>query len=256
MQLVFCPHGQSDKGKNSPILSLYAEQDAVLVYGKLLIEMLKDLKIWPSISKHAVIGNYRLNYYLQNQDFYDTLAEKEIFSHLKKQSTLLYAPTWQDKDKSSSFFYGAPQLFSELPSHWNLIIKVHPRLEENDPARLYQLLQLAEKKSNVCIITEFPPIYPILSKVDAYIGDLSSVGYDFLFFQRPMFFFPHLTLTQARLQSCGHILPKNLNVFSFIEKNMDAHFKTQQQILYQLAFGILKKEGQIKDAIFKMVRSK
>ena len=36
MRLVFCPHGQSDKGYAAPLLSLYSTQDLVLLYGELL----------------------------------------------------------------------------------------------------------------------------------------------------------------------------------------------------------------------------
>ena len=31
MQLIFCPHGQSDKGMREPLLAPYAQQDAVLL---------------------------------------------------------------------------------------------------------------------------------------------------------------------------------------------------------------------------------
>lgn len=237
MQLIFCPHGQSDKGRGASLLSLYAEQDFVLLYGELLIQMLKELNIWPSISRYALIGNYRLSHYLRYQVFYDALAEKEIFSRLPKQKTLLYAPTWQDADQSTSFFHAIPKLLDQLPSHWNLLIKAHPRLEEKDPARFYALSHLVEKKINALLITEFPPVYPLLSKADAYLGDFSSVGYDFLKFQRPMFFFPHATLAPGRLQSCGLILNNDTNIFSFIEQNMNAQFSKVQQELYELAFG-------------------
>jgi hypothetical protein len=256
VKLIFCPHGQSDKGRNSPILSLYQEQEFVLLYGKLLIQMLKQLKVWPSISNYALIGNYRLSHYLRHKKFYDDLVEKEIFSHLSQGPTLLYAPTWQDKDQSTSFFYGAPKLFSELPSHWNLVVKVHPRLEEKDPARFYPLLRLAEKRANLFIITEFPSVYPILNKVDAYLGDFSSVGYDFLAFRRPMFFFSHPSLSPSRLQSCGPVLQTKSNIFSMIEKNMNLYFKNEQEKLYQLAFGKTKSDEMVRKTILSAIQSR
>jgi hypothetical protein len=253
MRLIFCPHGQSDKGMKgaSPMLR-YGEQEAVLVYGKLLIQMLQELNIWSSIPNHAVIGNYRLLYYLEHKNFYDQLVEKEIFSHLKKQPTLLYAPTWE----GNSFFSETPQLISSLPSHWNLIVKTHPHLEEKDPARFYTLLQWAEKKTNVLVLTEFPPVYPLLAKVDAYLGDFSSVGYDFLYFKKPMFFFSDPLWPPARLQSCGHILNQKTSPFPFIEQNMNCDFSNKQKELYEMAFGAVLPEDTIKRSIFKLFAAK
>jgi len=254
MQLIFCPHGQSDKGRGAPLLAPYAEQDAVLIYGDLLIEMLKELDVWPAISKYAMIGNYRLFHYLHYKQFYDALAEKEFFSRLPKQRTLLYAPTWQDADQSTSFFQGIPKLFSELPSDWNLIVKAHPRLEEKDPARFYFLSQLAVKRKNSLIITEFPPVYPLLAKADVFLGDFSSVGYDFLFFQRPMFFFSHPSVPSGRLQTCGQILPPDVSIFPFIEQNIHSDFTKKQKELYELAFGKDLSQEIVRESILKLLQ--
>lgn len=254
MRLIFCPHGQSDKGMTgAPLLAPYGEQDAVLLYGELLIQMLKDLEVWPAICNYAIVGNYRLAHYLHYKKFYDKLIEKEIFSQLPQQQTLLYAPTWQDANQSTSFFYGTPKLFSELPPHWNLIVKVHPRLEEKDPARFYFLSQLAEKRNNALIISEFPPIYPLLNKADLFLGDFSSVGYDFLYFQKPMFFLPHPSLPQGRLQNCGLNIPKDTPIFPFIEKNMNHNFKEKQEKLYRLAFGTNLSRELIKKSILTLM---
>lgn len=254
MRLIFCPHGQSDKGRGASTLSLYAEQEIVLLYGELLIQMLKELTIWPSISRYALIGNYRLFHYLRHQVFYDTLAEREIFSHFSKQKTLLYAPTWQDADQSSSFFHKIPTLLSQLPPHWNLLIKAHPRLEEKDPARFYALSHLIAKQTNAFLITEFPPVYPLLNKADAYLGDVSSVGYDFLKFQRPMFFFPHASLPPGRLQSCGSILDNDSPIFSFIEANMNNKYEMQQRELYEFAFGKQQEDTALRGKVFTFLR--
>jgi CDP-glycerol glycerophosphotransferase (TagB/SpsB family) len=230
MQLIFCPHGQSDKGLNAPLLAPFGTQDAVLLYGDLLIEMLKTTNVWPSITRYALVGNYRLTYYLQNRQFMDDLVKKHIFSHLPQQPTLLYAPTWQDADESSSFFNEMFDLLRNLPSHWNLIIKPHPRLEEKTPAQFHKLLNYAEKHTNALIVTDFPFVYPILAQSNAYLGDFSSVGYDFLYFQKPMFFFSHPILKPGRLQTCGLLLENNKNPFSYIENHiisMILHFALQ-----------------------------
>ncbi|HSX25494.1 MAG TPA: CDP-glycerol glycerophosphotransferase family protein [Chlamydiales bacterium] len=240
MQLVFCPHGQSDKGYQTPLLAPYAQQDAVLICGKLMIQMLKDLSIWPSISNYALIGNYRLQFYQKHQSFYDNLVEK-TFPLSSKNRTLLYAPTWRDADASTSFFDHAPKVLSQLPSDWNLLLKLHPLLEQRDPSHFYSIAALADKKPNVHLIHEFPPVYPLLSRADIYLGDASSVGYDFLFFQRPLYFFP--TTHPGRLHSCGQFIDPSKNIYSQLEKSN--LYKEKQRALYQLAYSALS-EGRMK----------
>lgn len=229
MRLVFCPHGQSDKGYESPLLAPYVQQDRVLLYGELLHQMLNELELPPPPS--AAIGNYRLNFYKKHRPFYDALAETEIFSRLPRGNPiLLYAPTWKDADSSTSFFDWTPQLLTQLPPRWNLIIKLHPLLEQRDPARFYSLAARAENQPNVVLLSEFPPVYPILSRVDCYLGDASSVGYDMLAFEKPLFFTPG---PPRRLHSCGEIVDSPAALF---QKNLANPFRKQQKELYARAF--------------------
>jgi hypothetical protein len=230
MELIFCPHGQSDKGYQAPLLAPYATQSKVLIYGQLMKTMLKELKV--PLPKHELIGNYRLSFYQKHQSFYDALAEEQIFSKLPSQNrTVLYAPTWRDADQASSFFSYCKPLISQLPQDWNLLIKLHPLLEQRDPAQFYSIATLIAEKPNALIVQEFPPVYPILSKADVYLGDASSVGYDYLTFERPMFFFP---ASRARLHSCGIIIDPTRNIYTQMEKQNS--FASAQQKLYKLAF--------------------
>ncbi len=232
MRLIFCPHGQSDKGYAAPLLRHFAEQEFCLVYGKLLKDMLSELKISAQV---IATGNYRLQFYEKNRAFYDSLAEKEVFSRFpKKQPTLLYAPTWKDSDASTSFFTHTASLCSHFPDHWNLLVKVHPLLEQRDPAEYYRTSHLIEQKPNRILLSDFIPIYPLLSKVDVYLGDYSSVGYDFLYFEKPMFFLLDSKLPQGRLHTCGTILNHPKDLFVKLEKNKD--FSKKQRDLYEYAF--------------------
>lgn len=251
MRLVFCPHGQSDKGFKAPLLAPYALQDIVLIYGELLIQMLKDLAIWPSISNHAMTGNYRLLFYQKYQSFYDALIEKEVPLN-KKKRTLLYAPTWRDADIATSFFNYGSQVISQLPSDWNLILKLHPFLEQRDPAYFYSITALRDKKPNVFLLEEFPLIYPLLSLADVYLGDFSSVGYDFLFFQRPLYFFP--TNHPGKLHSCGQIIDPGKNIYSQLEASNP--YKNEQKSLYQLAFAPQQTQDQLRAQIHHTLRTR
>jgi hypothetical protein len=165
---VFCPHGQSDKGYAHPLLAPYAQQDVVLLYGELLQTMLKELGI---TARSAKVGNYRLSFYLKHKKFYDELAEQELFSRIpQKKRTLLYAPTWNDADTATTFFQWAPTLLSNIPEEWNILIKLHPLLEQRDPVRFYQIAALAENKPNAMLVLDFPVIYPLLARSDIYLG--------------------------------------------------------------------------------------
>ncbi len=101
---------------------------------------------------------------------------------------MLYAPTWQDYEKSSSFMDAIEPLIETLPTNHNLIVKLHPNLLLQEELKMDRILQKYEDLKNVLFLTEFPAIYPLLNLSDVYIGDMSSIGYDFLEFNRPMFF--------------------------------------------------------------------
>lgn len=231
MRLIFCPHGQSDKGLHS--LAQYPLQDIVLIYGNLLRKMLQNLQLWPLIVNYAIVGNYRLAFYRKYQHFYDSLTEKEVFSKLnKKNRTLLYAPTWQDAEQSTSFFHYGATVISALPSDWNLIIKPHPLLEERNPAHFYAIASLADQKPNALFVNAFPPVYPLLSRADVYLGDCSSVGYDFLTFERPLFFFP--THNPGTLHTCGRIIDPSATLYQQLEQG--DRYQEKQRKLSQFAF--------------------
>jgi CDP-glycerol glycerophosphotransferase (TagB/SpsB family) len=239
MELVFCPHGQSDKGYKSPLLELYKFQDVVLLYGQLLQDMLIELNIWDETKAHRHIGNYRQSYHQLHQVRERKLAEQAIFSKLSPlNKTLLYAPTWKDADGATSFFLESERLIRQLPSDWNLILKLHPLLAERDPALFYRMTTLEERKPNFVVVHQFPLIYAILERIDAYLGDYSSIGYDVLAFRKPMFFWQLPHLPPARLHTCGQILDSKEPPFKQIEQGMKVakQFVEKQSALYKYAF--------------------
>ncbi len=239
IDLIFCPHGQSDKGFGAPSLAYYAQQDAIFFYGDLHADMLQKLDLWDSIPRKIRLGDYRRDYYLAHKTFYDDLIEKEIFSSLPpNQPTLLYAPTWLDDDLSSSFFEQSERVFSSLPRSWNLIVKLHPFLQERHPAHYIHALERCPKGENFLLLEDFPLIHPLLARVDAYLGDFSSVGYDFLKSQRPMFFFPNDKMPKAKLRDCGLEIPDQVSLFSFLDKHRDNPFAEKQKQLYDYAYSL------------------
>lgn len=247
MRLVHCAHGQSDKGYAHPTLRHYGNQDSALVYGDLLRTMLHEMGI---VCNTVVSGNYRLLFYLEHKAFYDELAEKEV-TLPKEMPILLYAPTWKDSDGATTFFTHARQLFKQLPENWGLVIKLHPLLEQRNPADFYRVEAMASRYPNVRLVLEFPPVYPLLAKTSRFLGDYSSVGYDFLYFRRPMFFLLQEGLPKGRLHSTGTILSSWEPLFSL----QPPDYTEKQQSLYELAFGRLQSKQVMKETIVQALHS-
>lgn len=101
MRFVFCPHGNSDKGHS---LTSHPNQDIYLVYGDHLSDHLLDTGALMCIQHLIRTGNYRHAFYLKHRAFYDAIIQEEIFQSIpSSKPTLLYAPTWQDRENASSF---------------------------------------------------------------------------------------------------------------------------------------------------------
>lgn len=259
IRCVYCPHGNSDKGYNSTWMEGFAIEDITLLYGNRMIDFLKDVGVFNLMKNYVVVGNFRYAYYQQNKEFYDVIAKKELLSLFDKpQPIILYAPTWDDLEHSSSFPDGCQQLLEKLPSHYNLMIKFHPRLEEQFFGHTTHFVEKYGNQPNVVFIQNFCPIYALLNIVDVYVGDMSSIGYDFLAFDRPLFFFnpnnrdfnkmPELSVSRCGTeikpdqyhqvyQMIEDLKPADDEVFSSIRKKVYHHTFSEDK-----SFSIIKEE--------------
>lgn len=182
-KLLWLPHGNSDKGWKTPIFEPLHKEIA-LVYGQKMIDFMHKQGVFPEAIR---IGNFRCHYWMQNQRFYEKILKEEICLP-KAETTYLYAPTWNDPEGNSSFWDMLPRLTSSLPDESNLIVKIHPNTQMQFAPKIERLIGQYAKRKNIYFLTEFPPIYPLLSMCDVYIGDMSSIGYDFLYRKCPMYF--------------------------------------------------------------------
>jgi len=106
-----------------------------------------------------------------------------------------------------------------------------------------------ENRSDVVLLENFPPIYPLIEKCDLYIGDYSSIGYDFLALDKPLYF---LNPSSSPLRSCGLELP-NRGAHQFLIDTLEANTKdysTQRKNIYYYAFGEALETNKIKSNIF------
>ncbi len=194
---VMSLHGNPDKYWESYWLEKLNEEDIILAYGPQLVELLKKKGI---VKSPIVTGNYRLQFYKQHEPFFD-----QMLPFHKEKKSLLYAPTWSAPgpisgywEHYSPFLQVYQRVFEELAPHYQLIVKLHPQLIRLMPD---EVARVREEFPTVYFLNDFPPIYPLLKQVDIYLGDYSSIGYDFLYFDRPLFFLE--TNVETALQKYG-----------------------------------------------------
>ncbi len=253
-RFIYHLHGCSDKGYHSNWISPkshFLDVDHLLLYGKRMEDLFKDKGVLHRLKGYSLIGNYRKCYYLKHRAFFQKQMDRHIFSKFEKEKpTLLYAPTWKDPENSCSLFEAYQKVLDLLPDHFNLILKLHPylslRTKQYDPKSLYQKLHPYAQKANIEIVPALPFVYPLLDRVCAYIGDFSSIGYDALSFNLPLFF---LNSSQRPLKDkgsyllrCGQVfMPQHFEkLYSEIEKTLeqkrDPFLKLKQQV-YHYAYG-------------------
>lgn len=258
---VHCPHGFSDKGF---YLRGCAFEDICLIYGQNMLDLLKEWGVLNELKQHVITGNYRLTYYKKHQAFFDEMMEREILSQFpKKKKVILYAPTCADLEDSTSFFEASKPLLDKLPEDYNMIVKLHPRLEIEEPAQFYHTLGHYSHREDIVFLKDFSLIYPLLAVSDLYIGDMSSIGYDFLSFNRPMFF-----LNQQRrdpladrglyLFRAGTVIsPENYSkVYATIEEALgrDAQFSDVRREVYAYTFGKERPFDEIRADIIREIQ--
>ncbi len=256
LRQVHVPHGYSDK---SFYLKKCAQEDITLIYGQNMLEMLKEEGVFEDLHRYVITGNYRYTFFQQHRAFYDKIMREEVLNRFDKQRpTILYAPTWMDLEESTSFFEAYAYLLDHLPSDYNMIVKLHPRLELDDTATYYHIIGKYENKTNVIFLKDFPLVYPLLAHASLYIGDMSSVGYDFLPFNKPMFFLNKQKRDTKHdrglfLFRCGiDILPnKYSQIYPIIEKSLlnDHLFSEIRKEVYDYTFGPEKSFADIKKEI-------
>ena len=236
MRFVYCPHGNSDKG--------YSQKEGIpkdisLVYGSHMRDLLREK--YP-IDSLIEVGNYRLSYYRQNQKFYDALVRQTVSIDPQKK-TLLYAPSWEDGENSTSFFEVCAKFIETTEKDFNLLIKLHPFLLEYQIGKTMRIMALYEERAHFLI--DFPPVYPLLHLADAYMGDFSSIAYDFLSFDKPLYFFK---VGNLPIHRCGMLLPQEIPLGKFVKETLEKNtlsFREKRQQLYTYAFGKEKNRKEL-----------
>ncbi len=194
----FVHHGQSDKD------SLFGlkEEKLITIYGDKMKDDLKRLEIYDKFSHIVTTGNYRYNFYLAHHKFYKKLINS-LYPKPENKITILYAPSWSEPSIKEI----APSLIKNLPSNCHLYLKFHPNTEEEFPGFIEHLQSLCTKEKSITFVSQLCPIYPLLDQMEIYLGDTSSIGYDFLTFNRPLYFIRSKNPQQkTTLLRCGQVV--------------------------------------------------
>ncbi|MGL4540840.1 MAG: CDP-glycerol glycerophosphotransferase family protein [Candidatus Rhabdochlamydia sp.] len=242
---IWCPHGNSDKGNLKPYVEALLQDELLLVYGQQMIDFFTRHNL---IKPNVITGNFRYQFYRQHKDWYDTYVAQKI--PLSQKKTILYAPTWQDYEKSCSFFSAIDSLIEQKPEKYRLLIKPHPNSKRQNPFLMEQVEEKYKSFPDVHFIADLLPIYPLLQVCDLYVGDMSSIGYDFLHVNRPMFFLNQNHVEDplsTYLFRCGQaILPQQYsNIYSLLDCREQRELLSIREKVYRYAFAVefcLKKE--------------
>ncbi len=201
---VWCPHGNSEKGFNGYFENLLKEESYILCYGPKVEHQLLKAKLDTKPVRIA-LGNYRLYYYQQEKEHFDQLLKETCPYFFTPQKKILYAPTWGSHLSDKEFKQSLAELFSICPSSVSLIVKLHPNILKRYATTISHLKE-EYSRSHLHFLEKFPPIYPLLFYMDAYVGDHSSILFDALSVEKPLFLIDEeapfaLTMASTNLQS-------------------------------------------------------
>ena len=209
LSTFWLPHGASDKDNMKALLG----EDFLLVYGSKMRSMLPE----QAQEKAILTGNTRLQYFMKHKNFYDNLIPPQ-WKKTDERLNILYAPSWESDPAC-----WINLMIAQRPADTNLFIKLHPNSYKN--GRLTALAIKYEGCEGVYFIQDFFPIYPLLAQMDALYTDTSSVGYDFLYFDKPLFFTNDFI---TPLHSCGTMASKE-SIFITPQTNL---FRENRAKLY------------------------
>jgi hypothetical protein len=255
MQSVFVPHGNSDKGHSTDEMRLLLEPDIVCLYGQRMIDYLKEKGVYDHLKATLITGNWRVVYWQYYKKQYEDILKKttlNLFPKLNKR--VLYAPTWDDLD--GTFFKYVEKIITTLPPSYELVIKLHPYLLEGYFGKIEVIKDKFASKKNVFFLTDMPLIYPLLETIDIYIGDMSSIGYDFLYFDKPLYFVSNHKDKQFHLFNSGVLVDID-SIGSIYEREADDinNFSKKRKEIYNYTFGELLSFKQTKEVLRNGLKS-
>ena len=203
-RVVYVPHGFSEKRQDWARAT--ALQDVAVLYGRHAFDQLDAWGVAGELHRYLLSGNVRRAYYRRHAAWFEGELDRLGIAGDHPGRTLLYAPTWNDAIGSSSFFGAFAAIARRIPADWRLVVKLHPH-SERFAATIDEIVHLCRGR-DLHVVRNSPLTFPLLDLADAYVGDMSSLAYDYLACGRPMFFTNPTSGTSrdaagSRLFACG-----------------------------------------------------
>lgn len=263
IDFFYCPHGNSDKGFIDVEMNQLTFQQLSLIYGDQMRQRIYEMGLSSQVHALVVMGNIRKRFYKKHEVFFNSVIKTTISCNPKViRHVFLYAPSWQDTENSTSFFTVCKSLIEHISPSDYLIIKIHPLLITHNLGYVTHIYENYKLKKNIQFITDNPLIYPLLQQIDIYLGDISSVGYDFLSFNRPMFFFDTRISPPSESKSlfqCGIEVPPQYfkNPYPFIFSTLSENRKksTIREKMYNFVFAEDPLDNELKQSILDSYHS-
>jgi hypothetical protein len=218
-------HGNSNKYRSEYWAENALCEDVLLYYGPFMADYYKEKGVWERIPHKIHVGHYKR--------FFQ--SKKTLFPTNRKK--ILYAPTWSfpGKIEASPFLDSIEQLIKITPNEYLLLVKPHPYF-----FRLFlnEMTSLKNRYEGSCAIEFLEEDFPLDScfhEVEAFVGDYSSIGYDFLAEKKPLYFLPG-KVRDPYLFSCGKEVTVN-SLFNELEKPFPNEYLERGQELYHYCFG-------------------
>jgi teichoic acid glycerol-phosphate primase len=223
-RVVHCPHGFSEK------MQLWSRdiafQDIALMLGRHALDQLRAMGAAAPECTLIVAGNVRRAWFREQHAHFEQQRRAWGVADDARR-TILYAPTWDDRIGSSSFFTAFNTLVDGVPAGSRLVVKLHPHLEQHAPA-VSEVLARCAGRDDIVVLRNCPLVYPFLEAADVYIGDMSAMAYDFLGYDRPMFFLNQTANTArdpmfAYLFRCGTTIEpaQYADVYGIMQRALD-----------------------------------
>ena len=112
------------------------------------------------------------------------------YPELAGKKLLLYAPTFRDGEKHHPKLHlDMDALMANLPEDYVLLLRLHPFVAEayakDHPV---EEMQINQGSTRVVLVSEYPDLNELLCVSDALITDYSSIVFEYVLLNRPMYF--------------------------------------------------------------------
>lgn len=206
--------------------------------------------------KIEIIGFPKIDYFL-HADFDRGAFIKKIGIDRSKK-TVLYSPTWADRNKYSSYSKFVVSILKNL-SEYNVILKPHVNTLKYRPWEI--LKAYLQKRKNCYIFPKSMNVLPFMAVSDIMITDISSVAQEYLAFDKPIVFLnpkPDRMIPEEHkwLWKCGDVIENKRDISKIVEKNLEDPVKYKDQRKSALSYIFFEFDGKsslrFKELIMKL----